>query len=73
MFEQPQLNSGLIEKIEKNLYGLEIAPKEVLSDYQHYLDEYPEFKIIIGETLVNFLGSNEGFGLLNIIITQRIS
>ena len=73
VFEQPQLNSGLIEKIEhiENLYGLEISPKEVLSDYQHYLDEYPEYKIIIGETLENFPGSNEGFGLLNIIKMYR--
>ena len=73
VFEQPQLNSGVIEKIEhiENLYGLEISPKEVLSDYQHYLDEYPEYKIIIGETLENFPGSNEGFGLLNIIRMYR--
>ncbi|NVM54162.1 MAG: ArsA family ATPase [Candidatus Helarchaeota archaeon] len=73
VFEQEHLASGQIEKIEgiKNLYALEVSPKEVLGDYQHYLDEYPEYKIIMGETLENFPGSNEGFGLLNIIRMYR--
>ena len=73
VFEQGHLSSGKIEKIEgiENLYALEINPKEVLSDYQHYLDEYPEYKIIMGDSLETFPGSNEGFGLLNIVRMYR--
>ncbi len=73
VFEQKQLTSGKIEEINgfDNLYALEISPREVLADYQHYLDEYPEYKIILGDTLENFPGSNEGFGLLNIIRMYR--
>jgi small subunit ribosomal protein S19 len=51
--------------------SLEINPKEVLQDYQHYLDDYPEYKILLGENFETFPGSNEGFGLLDIIRMYR--
>ncbi len=73
IFEQEQLASGKVEEVRgiNRLFALEINPKEVLKDYQHYLDEYPEYKIILGDILDIFPGSNEGFGLLNIIHMYR--
>ncbi len=73
VFEQPSIGSGKIEPIEgiDNLFALENDPKEVLADYQHYLTEYPEYKILLGDNFENFPGSNEGFGLLNIIRMYR--
>jgi len=73
IFEQSTIGSGRIEKVQgiENLYALENDPKEVLEDYQHYLTEYPEYKILLGDNFENFPGSNEGFGLLNIIRMYR--
>lgn len=73
IFEQPHLNSGMIENVRgiEHLFVLEINPKEVLNDYRHYLEEYPEYKILMGDSLEHFPGSNEGFGLLNIIREHR--
>ncbi len=73
VFEQTHLGTGKVERVADidNLYALEINPKEVLQDYQHYLDEYPEYKILLGENFETFPGSNEGFGLLDIIRMYR--
>ncbi|MHA1649946.1 MAG: ArsA family ATPase [Candidatus Helarchaeota archaeon] len=73
IFEQPHIGSGKVERVKgiDNLYALEIDPKEVLHDYQHYLDEYPEYKLLLGDNFESFPGSNEGFGLLNIIRMYR--
>ncbi len=73
IFEQPQIGSGKVEQVKglENLFALEIDPKEVLTDYHHYLDEYPEYKILLGDNFESFPGSNEGFGLLNIIRMYR--
>jgi arsenite-transporting ATPase len=73
VLEQDHLRSGKVEQVNgvQNLYALEISPKEVLHDYQHYLDAYPEYKILLGDIFENFPGSNEGFGLLNIIRMYR--
>ncbi|MFX1295495.1 MAG: ArsA family ATPase [Promethearchaeota archaeon] len=69
VFERVHRSSGEVEQVKdiENLYLLEIDPKEVLKDYQHFLNEYPEYKIILGDNFETFPGSNEGFGLLNII------
>jgi arsenite-transporting ATPase len=69
VFEQDHINSGKVEQIKgiENLFALEINPREVLADYQHYLNDYPEYKILLGDNFETFPGSNEGFGLLNII------
>ena len=73
VFEQEQLSSGKVEPVAgiSNLYALETNPKEVLNIYQHYLDEYPEYKILLGDNFESFPGSNEGFGLLNMIRIYR--
>ncbi|MHA1265858.1 MAG: ArsA family ATPase [Candidatus Helarchaeota archaeon] len=73
VFDQESIASGKIEQVRKikNLFALEINPKEVLSEYQPYLDNYPAYKFIMGELLEDFPGSNEGFGLLNIIRMYR--
>lgn len=73
VFEQDQIRSGKIEQVTgvKNLFALEISPTEVFHDYQHYLDEYPELKIILGDSFDTLPGSNEGFGLLDIIRMYR--
>jgi len=72
VFEQDEIRSGKVEPVQEveNLYALEISPKEVIHDYQQYLEEYPELKIVLG----NFdalPGSDEGFGLLDIIRMYR--
>jgi arsenite-transporting ATPase len=73
VFEQDQIRSGKVEKVTgvENLFALEISPKEVLHDYQHYIDEYPALKLILGDSFETLPGSNEGFGLLDIIRMYR--
>ncbi|MBD3226961.1 MAG: AAA family ATPase [Candidatus Lokiarchaeota archaeon] len=69
VFEQESLMGGEITPVEtcENLFALETDPKKVLDEYSHYLEEYPELKILLGEDFEEFPGANEGFGLLNII------
>jgi len=73
VFEQDQIRSGKIERVAgvENLFALEISPKEVFHDYQHYLNEYPELKILLGDSFDTLPGSDEGFGLLDIIRMYR--
>ena len=69
VFEQKSIIGGQIVEVwsNKNLFALETDPKKVLDEYNHYLEEFPELKILLGEEFEEFPGANEGFGLLNII------
>ena len=72
VFEQDQIRGGKIEKVMdvENLFALEINPREVINEYQQYLKEYPELKIVLGD-FDALPGSDEGFGLLDIIRMYR--
>lgn len=72
VFEQDQIRSGKVEPVGdvENLFALEISPKEVIHEYQQYLEGYPELKIVLGE-FDALPGSDEGFGLLDIIRMYR--
>ncbi len=69
VFNQKSILGGDITEIKgyDNLYALETDPKKVLDEYNHYLEDYPELKLLLGEEFEEFPGANEGFGLLNII------
>jgi len=69
VFEQNSIIGGQIIPIENmdNLYALETDPRKVLDEYGHYLEEFPELKLILGDEFEQFPGAYEGFGLLNII------
>ncbi|MHA1270599.1 MAG: ArsA family ATPase [Candidatus Helarchaeota archaeon] len=69
VFDQESIMGGEIVEIDgyNNLYALETDPKKVLDEYNHYLEDFPELKLLLGEEFEEFPGANEGFGLLNII------
>lgn len=69
VFEQESIIGGELTAVDgyNNLFALETDPKKVLDEYSHYLEEYPELKLLLGDDFEEFPGANEGFGLLNVI------
>ncbi|MHC1591501.1 MAG: ArsA family ATPase [Candidatus Helarchaeales archaeon] len=60
------LTGGQPRKINSFLDAVEINTKDVAEDYQVYLDKYPEYKLILGDSTELFPGMNEGFSILDI-------
>ncbi|MHA1145299.1 MAG: ArsA family ATPase [Candidatus Helarchaeota archaeon] len=60
------LTGGEPKYINDHLDAIEINTKDVAKDYQAYLDKFPEYKLILGDSAELFPGMNEGFSILDI-------
>ena len=59
-------NPGKIIKVNEFLYILEIDTEQVAKDYEVYLENQPELKLILGDSLELVPGMSEGFGILDV-------
>ncbi|MHA1798282.1 MAG: TRC40/GET3/ArsA family transport-energizing ATPase [Candidatus Helarchaeota archaeon] len=65
IFQVPA-NPGKLIKINDFLYILEIDTEQIAKDYSVYIENQPELKIILGDSLELVPGMNEGFGILDV-------
>ena len=59
-------NPGKLIEVNEFLYILEIDPKQIAKDYEVYIQNQPELKLILGDSLELVPGMNEGFGILDV-------
>ncbi|MHA1895651.1 MAG: TRC40/GET3/ArsA family transport-energizing ATPase [Candidatus Helarchaeota archaeon] len=65
IFQVPA-NPGKLININDFLYILEIDTEQIAKDYSVYIENQPELKIILGDSLELVPGMNEGFGILDV-------
>ena len=63
---QVESNPGKLIKVSEYLYVLEIDTGQVAKDYGVYIENQPELKLILGDSLELVPGMNEGFGILDV-------
>ncbi len=63
---QVESDPGKLLKVNEFLYILEIDTEQVAKDYSVYIENQPELKLILGDSLELVPGMNEGFGILDV-------
>ncbi|NHI93038.1 MAG: hypothetical protein EAX96_11090 [Candidatus Lokiarchaeota archaeon] len=63
---QVEPNPGKLVKVNEFLYMLEINTEQVAKDYEVHIENQPELKLILGDSLELVPGMSEGFGILDV-------